>query len=174
MEVSHIRGGGKWQVGCNATVSVGSGSEIGYMGDVHYVNNIDVFGSLSTMSPPTMSPPPMPRHIEQTAGLPAQGIHILGVVQGNTASPTSFLGAGYASTLEHHSQDVAHTFSPPSQHNHAASPCKSDGRCQFGRGVSLWCPLWSILPQWAAVSRIHILMLNDKNLAQQGSQMEET
>ncbi len=134
---SHIRGGGNCQVGCDAAVSVGSGSDIRYMGDVHYVDDIDVFCSLLTMSPPTMSPPPMTRHIEQTAGLLAQGIHILGVVQGNAASPTSLLGAGYASTLVHHSQDIAHIFSPPSQQNHAASPRKSDSRCQFGRGASL-------------------------------------
>jgi hypothetical protein len=134
---SHIRGGGNCQVECDATVSVGSGSDTGHMGDVHYVDDIDVIGSLLTMSPPTMSPPPMSRHIEQTAGLPAQGIHILGVVQGNSASPTSLLGAGYASASERHSQDIAHTFSPSSQQNHAASPRKSDGRCQFGRGVSL-------------------------------------
>ncbi len=133
-EPSCIRGGGNCQVGCNAAVSVGSRSDFGYMGDVHYVNDMDVFGSLSTISPPTMSPLPVSRHIEQTTGLPAQGIHILGVVQGNAAPPTSLLGAIYAPTLERHSQDVAHTFSPPSQQNHAASPCKSNGRCQFGRG----------------------------------------
>ena len=53
--LSHIRGGGYCQVGCNEAASVGSRSNLGYMGEVDYVNDTDIFGSLLTMSPLLMS-----------------------------------------------------------------------------------------------------------------------
>ncbi len=131
-QLSHIRGGGNCQVGCNETASVGSGSNLGYMGEVHYVNDTDVFGSLLTVSSLLMS-----QQTDQDSPLSAQGHHISGMRQGNGVSPISPYSLGDTITSAHQMHDKAHLLSPLSQQNHATSPRKSDGRCQFGRGASL-------------------------------------
>jgi hypothetical protein len=82
--LSLIRRGGNCQVGCNKTASVRSKSNLGYMGEVHYVNDTDVFGSMSTMSPLFMN-----KQTDQDSPFSAQGHHISVMRQGNGVFPIS-------------------------------------------------------------------------------------
>ncbi len=94
--------------------------------------------------------------------------------QGNGVSPISSYSSGDTIPSVCQIHNKAHPLSQPSQQNHATSPCKSDSRCQFGRGGYLWCLLQSILPKLAAVWITHILLPIKGTLAQQGSQMRRT